>query len=754
MAGFVTGVNLLPSTGEFTYDTVAYLGQRVTEPAPSSINRYASGGAGATTDYTLAIDDLLAQFPGCTTVALVVAWFGNATDVAACQIYPSTTYIGGSFQTAAGASDVWRCSSLTQNSAGLIPIPEIGTSFVYGGTPSDPSIVRCLRDLKARGLRTVFYPFVLMTCAGYPWRGRIGYSGSDVSSGATAAVNAFLGAAATAQFTRDATDLTVSYAGSPTDYTYRRMILHYANLCVVAGGVDLFLLGSEFRGLETIRGPAWTKAGTTGAVGTATWDYPFVAGLMALADDVRTIFDGAGLGKDTTNLHNLVAYAADWSDWMGYQHPGENGQWPHLDQLFAHANVDVVAFDNYMPLSDWTTGDGGLDALHWSDPAPDPSAWPPTPATMNGLGLTGQPALYASAYLKANVEGGEKFNWYYADGTNDGIGLDPNGTDLRVSRPEGDRLAQARQPYAANQQLLANKQLRWWWNNTHQAIYDNGDGTGWAPHGPATAWVAQSKPIAFTEYGVPACDRGTNQPNVFFDPKSSESFTPYWSVWQPDEGGGYRPQRDDEIQLLGLQALYEYWVNDGRNETSSAGVKMIEPAFMSVWNWDARPFPVFPTLTDVWGDAINWRAGNWLSGKGPFLAPPVPDVPPTPGPYLSFPTLGGQGWSAHYRPLFATGIAQHVSGRESRRARRATTQWEIELAFDLLRADMTQDLQALAGFFLAMQGQDQPFELPVPATLGVGATLLCRFADDQEDVEEFMARLFDLQSLTLKSVPA
>ena len=29
--GYINGVNLLPSTGEFTYDTIAYLGQRVTE---------------------------------------------------------------------------------------------------------------------------------------------------------------------------------------------------------------------------------------------------------------------------------------------------------------------------------------------------------------------------------------------------------------------------------------------------------------------------------------------------------------------------------------------------------------------------------------------------------------------------------------------------------------------------------------------------------------------------------------------------
>ncbi len=41
---YLLGVNLLPSTGEFTYDTIAYLGQRITESSLTSINRYANGG--------------------------------------------------------------------------------------------------------------------------------------------------------------------------------------------------------------------------------------------------------------------------------------------------------------------------------------------------------------------------------------------------------------------------------------------------------------------------------------------------------------------------------------------------------------------------------------------------------------------------------------------------------------------------------------------------------------------------------------
>ena len=41
-----------------------------------------------------------------------------------------------------------------------------------------------------------------------------------------------------------------------------------------------------------------------------------------------------------------------------------------------------------------------------------------------------------------------------------------------------------------------------------------------------TDWVPRSKPVGFIEYGCPAVDKGANQPNVFIDPKSSESFAP------------------------------------------------------------------------------------------------------------------------------------------------------------------------------------------------------------------------------------
>ncbi|GEM_PF-1345257 len=713
---YINGVNLLPSTGEFTYGTAARQGQRITESSVKGVNYYFNGSPSSRTDYSVSIDQLQAAFPACKTVALVCSWFCNSTNISACQIYPSTTYIGGSFQKWTGSGWVaenWQCSSLTQFSAGLIPIStDAYGSFTYGGTPSDQSLVECVQDLKARGLRVVFYPFILMDAPSKPWRGRITYNGVDVSSAAAAAVHAFLGPAAASQFTRDYGNKTVHYSGPATDWTYRRMILHYANLCVVAGGVDLFLLGSELRGLEAIRGPAWSMAGATDGSGNAVWDYPFVQGLIELSDDVRSTFDGAGLTKDTINFHNLISYSADWSDWMGYQHtastPPAQGQWPHLDQLWAHHNIDLVCLDNYMPLSDWTTGTGGVDVLNWSAQAPAGS-WPPSSSAMNGLGLSGTPTIYSKDYLKANIEGGEKFYWWYSDSNNLGRGFDPNGTDLQVSLPGGDRLVQSRQPFYSGQQILANKQIRWWWNNPHHAIYDTG--SGWIPQGPQTEWLPQSKPIAFAEYGFPSNDKCTNQPNLFYSAGSTESGTAYWSIWLPADGGGFLPKRDQTLQILALQALYEYWFVDGHNATSGAGVQMIQPEFCSVWNWDARPFPVFPQLSNVWGDTGSWEAGNWLNGKGPLIMPPVPDPPPeVPMPFV-FPSLPGRGWSVHKRPSYSTRVASHVSGREVRASLYAQGLYEFELTIEGLDSNgvfpglAVNSLQEMMGLYIQCQGQ-------------------------------------------------
>jgi hypothetical protein len=97
------------------------------------------------------------------------------------------------------------------------------------------------------------------------------------------------------------------------------------------------------------------------------------------------------------------------------------------------------------------------------------------------------------AYLQSNIEGGEFFSWFYATITDGAYG----------------------KPW-----VFRSKDLRNWWLNRH---YDR---PGGVENGSPTAWLAQMKPIWFCELGVPSADKGANQPNVFYDPKSSESFLP------------------------------------------------------------------------------------------------------------------------------------------------------------------------------------------------------------------------------------
>ncbi|MDX5402600.1 MAG: glycoside hydrolase/phage tail family protein, partial [Rhodobacterales bacterium] len=144
------------------------------------------------------------------------------------------------------------------------------------------------------------------------------------------------------------------------------------------------------------------------------------------------------------------------------------------------------------------------------------------------------------------------------------------------------------------------KDIRNWWSNSH---YDRVDGQRSAT---ATAWVPQSKPVWFTELGCPAVDRGTNQPNVFLDPKSSESFVPHYSSGQQDE----------VIQMQYLRAMLGHWRDPANNPTSPLyGGPMLDMSRAFVWAWDARPYPFFPANAALWADAANHTRGHWVTGR-------------------------------------------------------------------------------------------------------------------------------------------
>ena len=704
LGDLLRGVALSPGTGEFSLATVPVRrrlgpGRFVTENVNSPSGR---------PDLLTALDQLEAAAPGLKSVSLIVSWFGDDLRCGRCAVYPAVETPDKTTEPLA-----WSVAGIDRESARMVGRDAEGRP-VFGGTPSDETVIQAIREIRARGWKVLFYPFLLMDAppgsglpdpygggeqAAYPWRGRItldvapGRPGSaDMTAEAAGQVEAFFGAAAPRHFALDGE--RVVYDG-PEEWSFRRFILHYAHLCEAAGGVDSFAIGSEMRGLTTIRD-------------TRT-SFPAVSALKALAADAKAV-----LVPETD-----ISYAADWSEYASYApQDGSDDLLFHLDPLWADPAIDFIGIDNYLPLSDWRDGASHADVAAGS--------------------------VYALSYLKGGVEGGEYYDWYYKSNTDrlaqmrtpirDGLYRDPSVfrvKDLRNwwANPHYDRLGGIRdsllpdgaepaswigfsdgvltpepgvflgrfaqaarvasgghpndrsrsrvgvpvaagRPYRWRAYVMAGSSGGFWaylqdnvppspsigydfasgnfgFDNVDGAIReasatDLGDGvtllewvveweTGglaFAEFGPwsgvagedvvivaaelheigvsTTGWVPKSKPIRFTEIGCPAVDKGANQPNVFFDPKSSESALPHFSTGS----------EDPEMQSRYLQASLTYWSDPGKNPVSPVyGGRMIDMDAAHVWTWDARPWPDFPQRRDVWTDGANHRLGHWITGR-------------------------------------------------------------------------------------------------------------------------------------------
>ena len=464
------GVALIPGTGEYALATTpVHADQGLGARKSLNVNTPAGG-----TDLDVALTGLREELPACTSVSLVVSWFGDDLRAGHCTIAPRVE------DRLTAASMAWRAGGIGRAQA--TDVPRIAGRSIYGGTPADQAVIEAIRAIRAGGQDVVFYPFVLMEqMAGngrpdpwsgnadqpeLPWRGRIttdvapGRPGSvDGTAAAEAQVAAFFGAAVRGDF--HAAGDTITYSG-PQEWSYRRFILHYAHLCAAAGGVAAFCVGSELRGLTRIRG-----AGDS---------FPAVAELRALAADVRAIL-GAGV---------KIGYAADWSEYRGLDAGGGDFHF-NLDPLWADPNVDFIGIDNYMPLSDWRDGESHLDAVGGQSP-------------------------YSLGYLQQNIEGGEGFDWYYASDAHRAAQLRTAITDGAFGEPW----------------LWRIKDIRSWWANRHHSRIGG-------VRQAETDWMPQSKPIWFTEFGCAAIDKGTNEPNKFLDAKSSESALPHASDGRRDD---------------------------------------------------------------------------------------------------------------------------------------------------------------------------------------------------------------------------
>jgi hypothetical protein len=361
LAEMIRAVDIIPGATEFGYQPNAQVS--VSWPG-SSINENRHQLTAAT-DWTASLDALQALCPNLTSVALVVTWFGSDLRADSCTITPKVDL---GFKT---IGPDWSVAGLTR---GLAPVvSSFNGQAAFGGTPSDAAVIAAIQDLRARGLSVTLYPFVMMDIPhgnsladpytgsvgqpAYPWRGRItcdpapGQPGSpDGTAAAGTQIASFFG----------------STSPPATEWSFRRFILHYAQLCAQAGGVDAFLIGSELVALTRVR--------------SASGAYPAAQALATLAADVKAIH-----GTQTK-----LSYAADWTEYGAHVPGGGSEVRFPLDVVWSAAAIDFVGIDAYWPLSDWRDGEDHFDAAL-------------------------SQSIYDPDYLSDRVASGEAFDWYYSD---------------------------------------------------------------------------------------------------------------------------------------------------------------------------------------------------------------------------------------------------------------------------------------------------------------------------------------------------
>ncbi len=167
-----------------------------------------------------------------------------------------------------------------------------------------------------------------------------------------------------------------------------------------------------------------------------------------------------------------------------------------------------------------------------------------------------QNGIYDKQEIIDGWENGEGYDWYYTD----------EERTVKADLTPQD----------------AWKNIEYWWNNTHTN-----------PDSEQTEFVPQSKKIWFTEFGFPSVDGCANQPNVFYNPDSVDGNLPYLSK-------GYI---DFLAQRTALQGTLAKWQNS----------EMVEQKF--IWAYDARSYPFYPDMKNVWGDGNLWSRGHWINGK-------------------------------------------------------------------------------------------------------------------------------------------
>lgn len=325
----IKGINLLPGTGEFAYDTlpvVTYGGFFYNDKdildgtiKHSNINTFNKSKA----DSLIALDLLKEDLPNLKWVSVVIVWFTDSIEIANGVIYPAVEF---NDKKSASKPCQWRCAGKNRWETRKISIRKDDKSLNYGGTICDDSLLRILDELHSRGYKVCLYPMIFVDTDEKPWRGRITGKAEDA----------------------------MRYFNQ--DEGYNNFIMHYAKL--TKGLANAFIIGSEMKGLTAIK--------------ESNGSYPAVEEFTKLAEKVK-----AEMG-----IFTKITYAADWSEYHS-----KDGFY-NMDTLWASEAIDFIGIDSYFPLTEgpekklfedirkgWTSGEGydyyfnGKEKINYQNPS-------------------------------------------------------------------------------------------------------------------------------------------------------------------------------------------------------------------------------------------------------------------------------------------------------------------------------------------------------------------------------------------------
>ncbi len=506
----------------------------------------------ASSDFNAALEQLRATCPNVERVSLVVSWFGDDLRAGHCRVQPRCEK-----QFKITMPQEWSVGGLTRLS--VPAVSQHGGRAAYGGTPSDLSVIQSIRRMNEAGLKVVLNPFVMMDIAEGnalpdPWNGVAGQPPYPWRG--RIVCDPAPGRVGSADGTAQCRTQVDALFGNAQGAHFLRLgdvVLYYGppEWSLRRMVLHYAHLAVAAGGVEAFLVGSEMAALTR--LRDADGRFPAAEQFAQLAADVKAI-----VGPDVR-----VSYGADWTEY-GAQTFGNGDVAFPLDVLWASDAVDFIGIDYYPPLSDWRDGVDHLD-------------------------LDLAQGIHDPAYLKSRMRAGEAYDWYYAD--------------------DAARAAQHRVPITdgayGEPWLYRQKDVWSWWAMAHHPR------KGGVRQGVPTAYRPAAKPIRLMEAGCAAVDKGPNRPSAFPDPKSSENALPPFS----------NGLRDDTILRrcnAAILATFDPAAGaDGHDNPPAPlyGGRMVEEGCIYLWTWDARPYPQFPLLHEVWGDGANWHTGHWLNGR-------------------------------------------------------------------------------------------------------------------------------------------